>query len=141
MEEIYRFSLHHNVVRVSDIAACLDVTMPSVNNAIRKLSGENYLVYKRYKELVLTSKGRRVGKFLVDRNHILQRFLKMIQSDCDINAEAEAMEHYLTLPTIRAMESLLDFMEKHPECYHSFLSHYRCRREQGFGLQDGYQGD
>src|SRR5690606_1958050 len=98
------------------IAACLDVTMPSVNNAIRKLSSENYLVYKKYRELVLTSKGRRVGKFLVERNRILQDFLKVIDSECDIKAEAEAMEHYLTLPTIRAIESLVDFFKKNGEC-------------------------
>lgn len=138
LEEIYRFSLHSDVVRVSDIAACLDVTMPSVNNAIRKLSGENYLIYKRYRELVLTNKGRRVGKFLVERNSILQKFLKVINSNCDIKAEAEAMEHYLSLPTIRAIESLLDFMEDNQVCHDKFLKHCQYRQEKGLGLVDGY---
>lgn len=138
LEEIYRFSLHNDVVRVSDIASCLDVTMPSVNNAIRKLSSENYLIYKRYRELVLTDKGRRVGRFLVERNSILQAFLKVIDSNCDVKAEAEAMEHYLTLPTIRAIESLVDFFEKNNNCRQKFLEHCRYRMERGLGLVDGY---
>jgi len=139
LEEIYRFSLHHDVVRVSDIATCLDVTMPSVNSAIRKLSNENYLVYKKYRELVLTKKGRQVGKFLVERNSILQKFLKVIDSDCDIKAEVEAMEHYLTLPTIRAIESLVDFFKNNQECRYEFLKHCDHRKEKGLGLIDGYR--
>jgi len=138
LEEIYRFSLNSEVVRVSDIATCLDVTMPSVNNAIRKLSNENYLVYKRYRELVLTDKGRRVGKFLVERNTILCNFLKVINSDCDIKAEAEAMEHYLTLPTIWAIESLVNFLENNTECEQEFLKHFKDRKDKGLGLVDGY---
>lgn len=139
LEEIYRFSLHNDVVRVSDIASCLDVTMPSVNSAIRKLSSENYLIYKKYRELVLTEKGRRLGKFLVERNSILQEFLKVIDSRCDVQAEAEAMEHYLTLPTIRSIESLVDFLRQNEDCRQKFLAHCRHRTEEGLGLVDGYQ--
>lgn len=139
LEEIYRFSLNNNVVRVSDIAACLDVTMPSVNNAIKKLSDENYLIYEKYKELVLTAQGRKLGNFLVNRNSILQRFLQVINSNCDIKAEAEAMEHYLSLPTIWAIESLVDFFDQNIEIAQQFLQHSQQRKQQGLGLVDGYQ--
>lgn len=139
LEEIYRFSLKNDVVRVSDIAACLDVTMPSVNNATRKLSSENYLIYKKYRELVLTDKGRKLGQFLVERNSILQKFLRVINSGCDIKAEAEAMEHYLSMPTLWAIESLVDFFEHNSDCAQRYLQHFQQRKEQGLGLVDGYQ--
>jgi len=139
LEEIYRFSINNAVVRVSDIANCLNVTMPSVNNAIHKLSNANYLIYKKYKELVLTDKGLILGKFLVERNNILQSFLRIINSQCDISAEAEAMEHYLSLPSIRAIEDLLDFMEKNRKCYKEFLTHCKHRRNKRIGLLDGYE--
>lgn len=138
LEEIYRFSIENYVVRVSDIASCLAVSMPSVNHAIRRLSNEGYLVYEKYKELVLTAEGRHLGKFLVERNTILQNFLQIINSQCDIRAEAEAMEHYLSLPTIRSIENLLDFMQENQECYEHFLEHCHYREEQGLGLPDGY---
>jgi len=139
LEEIYRFSLNNDVVRVSDIAACLDVTMPSVNNATRKLSSENYLVYKKYRELVLTNKGRKLGQFLVERNTILQKFLHVINSSCDIKDDAEAMEHYLSLPTIWAIESLVDFFEHNSNCAQQYLKHFQQRKEHGLGLVDGYK--
>ncbi len=139
LEEICRFSLSHDVVRVSDIAACLDVSLPSVSSAIRKLSREEYLKYKKYKEVVLTDKGRRLGRFLVERNRILQDFLRIIQSECDIPAEAEAMEHYLTLPSIRSIENLVDFMSSHPECYKKLVVFCLQRNRQDPGLANGYE--
>ncbi|MCF8010234.1 MAG: transcriptional regulator MntR [Clostridiales bacterium] len=139
LEEIYRLLQNNDAARVSDIAACLDVTLPSVNNAIHKLSEKDYLIYKKYRELVLTDKGRRLGKFLVERNSILQRFLQVIDSKCNINAEAEAMEHYLTLPTIRSIENLLDFLENNIECREKFEKHSRYRENKGLGLVNGYK--
>lgn len=138
LEEIYRFSLQNKVVRATDIAACLNVTLPSVNNAIRRLSQENYLIYKRYKEVELTAKGKNTGHFLVERNRILRDFLDILEVDCDPAQEAEAMEHYLSLPSIRAFESLLDFFKTHPDCLNDYLDHCRTRQEQGLGLKDGY---
>jgi len=138
LEEIYRFSLTNYVVRVTDIAACLDVSLPSVSSAIRKLSRDNYLAYRRYKEVVLTDKGKRLGRFLVERNRILQDFLRMIRSECDVSAEAEAMEHYLTLPTIRSIENLVNFMSVHPECYQKLIEHFTERKRAGKGLMNGY---
>lgn len=138
LEEIYRFSLSHDVVRVSDIAACLDVSLPSVSSAIRKLSRKEYIKYMRYKEVILTDKGRRLGRFLVERNRILQEFLRMIRSECDIPAEAEAMEHYLTLPSIRSIENLVNFMSRHPECYEKLVKYCVEAQKAGPGLLGGY---
>ncbi|MCL6634352.1 MAG: DNA-binding protein [Peptococcaceae bacterium] len=138
LEEIYRFSQANNVVRVSDIAACLKVSMPSVTNALRRLNHENYLTYKKYKEVILTARGRRLGRFLVERNRILREFLEIIGSGCDVPAEAEAMEHYLSFPSIKAIESLVDFMRTHPECREKFYRYCQIKREKGGGLENGY---
>ncbi|HZK43132.1 MAG TPA: iron dependent repressor, metal binding and dimerization domain protein [Syntrophomonadaceae bacterium] len=140
LEEIYRFSLYNDIVRVTDIAKCLDVTMPSVSNAIRRLSRKGYLVYRKYEDLVLTDKGERLGRFLVERNQILQDFFLLIESKCDVAKEAEAMEHYLSLPTIRAIQHLIDFLQIHTDSYERFLNHYKCREEHGLGIIDGYNG-
>ncbi|HZJ85350.1 MAG TPA: iron dependent repressor, metal binding and dimerization domain protein [Syntrophomonadaceae bacterium] len=138
LEEIYRFSLDNKTVRVSDIANCLEVTMPSVNNAIRRLSIEGYLIYEKYQDLLLTSKGEKLGYFLVERNRILQDFLILLNSKCDIGREAEAMEHYLSLPTIKVIEHLIAFMQVNPDCYTQFLKHSYIREKQNIGLVDGY---
>lgn len=129
LEEIYRLSVTNPVVRVSDIAACLKVSLPSVVKALRKLKQLKVIEYERYKTINLTKMGREMGKSLVERNSTLQEFLLLIQSQCDIGAEAEAMEHYLSRPTIEAIEKMMEFMKENPDCYLKFQQ-FKQRKKQ-----------
>jgi Mn-dependent DtxR family transcriptional regulator len=122
LEEIFRFSLSLDTVRVTDISNRLKVALPSVTKALYKLRDHNYIKYERYGEIQLTDKGKEYGLYLVTRNHLLQEFLALICSKCNFAAEAEAMEHYLSRPTILAIQSLVAFMKTNPECYNSFLN-------------------
>jgi len=121
LEEVCRISQHSNTVRVTDISNKLNVSLPSVTKAFQKLRDQHYIIYQPYGEIELTDKGQELGSFLVKRNQLLQEFLELICSNCDIAAEAEAMEHYLSRVTILAIQSLVAFMKVNPECYDSFL--------------------
>lgn len=114
LEEIYRISQRGDAVRVTDIAACLNVSLPSVTRALQRLDENQYINYRRYKGILLTEKGKELGHFLVERNRIIREFLKLIDSQCDVAAEAEAMEHYLSLPTVKAIINFVKFSESHP---------------------------
>ena len=114
LEEIFRINQSGETVRVTDIAACLNVSLPSVTNAIKKLSESNYIKYRPYRDIVLTEKGKELGSFLVERNRIIQEFLILIGSRCNVVAEAEAMEHYLSLPTITAIINFVKFFNDNP---------------------------
>ncbi|MCT4620367.1 MAG: DNA-binding protein [Marinisporobacter sp.] len=122
LEEIYRLSLIKSEIRVRDIAEKLNVSSPSVVKALRKLHDASYIIYKKYEGIHLTKEGKKLGSLLVKRNHVLQQFLSVINSPCDVEAEAEAMEHYLSPPTIWAIEKLVEFMKKDPETMKKFES-------------------
>ncbi len=128
LEEIYRISESGELIRVTDVAACLNVSLPSVTNALKKLAENNYIKYRPYKDIVLTDKGKDLGRFLVERNRIIREFLNLIGSECDPAAEAEAMEHYLSLPTLTAIINFVKFTEQYP----LWLEEYRkfCRIEK-----------
>jgi DtxR family Mn-dependent transcriptional regulator len=130
LEELYRFSLSNDVVRVTDISRKLNVSLPSVSKALRKLKAGQYINYQRYGIINLTDKGRKTGNFLVERNKILQEFLTLICADCDIAAEAEAMEHYLSKETIRSIQLLVTFMQDHTTCYQIFLEHVANKEQE-----------
>ena len=115
LEEIYRFQNQLGYIRITDIAEKLDVSLPSVNKAVKILSKKGYLDYIPYKNIDLTEKGAELGQFLVERNKMLQQFLEVIGSDCDKEEEAEAIEHYLSRETVKAMTSVVKFFNKHPE--------------------------
>lgn len=120
LEEIYRFSLSLDNVRVTDISNRLKVAMPSVTKALYKLRDQNYIKYERYGEIQLTDKGKEYGLYLVTRNQLLQEFLALICSKCNFAAEAEAMEHYLSTATIDAIKTLVEFMKNNPSWQQAF---------------------
>ncbi|NLI93308.1 MAG: DNA-binding protein [Peptococcaceae bacterium] len=120
LEEIYRFSLSLDTVRVTDISNKLKVALPSVTKALYKLRDQNYIQYERYGEIQLTDKGKEYGSYLVNRNQLLQEFLALICSKCNFAAEAEAMEHYLSTATIDAIKILVEFMKSNPSSLQAF---------------------
>lgn len=128
LEEIYRISQRGETVRVTDIAACLNVSLPSVTKALHRLNAAEYINYRRYKDIILTDKGKVFGHFLVERNRIIQEFLTLIGSQCDVAAEAEAMEHYLSLATLNAIMNFVKFVNKHPVILHEYKTF--CRQRQ-----------
>lgn len=115
LEELYRLSLNKKEIRIKDIADCLKVSMPSVVKGLKKLDKQGYIVYRPYEEIKVLDKGSKRGRFLVERNRILREFVRVIGSDCDAKQEAEAMEHYFTISTIKSIEKLVRFFEKNEE--------------------------
>ena len=111
LEELYRLKINNKEIRVKDIAHCLDVSMPSVVNGLRRLGRLGYIIYEPYEKIGITEKGRKKGKFLVMRNKILKDFIEVIKSDCDSEKEAEAMEHYLSISTIKCIEKMVAFLK------------------------------
>lgn len=120
LEEIYRFSLSLDTVRVTDISKKLKVALPSVTKALYKLRDESYIKYERYGEIKLTEQGKEFGYYLITRNQLLQEFLGLICSKCNFTAEAEAMEHYLSTATIDAIKTLVEFMNGNPSWQQAF---------------------
>lgn len=115
LEEIYRFSVELGFIRITDVANKLDVSLPSVNKAVKLLSKKGYLDYIPYKNIDLTNKGAKLGKFLVDRNKMIQSFLTVIGSKADKEKEAETIEHYLSKETVNAMTMVVEYFEKNPD--------------------------
>ena len=54
---------------------------------------------------------------------MLQEFLILIHTNCDIAAEAEAMEHYLSDATIRSIQAIVTFLNNNPEWHKVLLEH------------------
>lgn len=128
LEELYRFSLSQNAVRVTDISKKLNVSRPSVTNALSKLRARGFISYQRYGLINLTEKGNHLGRYLVERNALLQDFLKLICSECNPADEAEAMEHYLSKSTIDSIQCLVAFMKSNPDIYQQFMQYMKAAK-------------
>jgi DtxR family Mn-dependent transcriptional regulator len=76
------------------IARELRVSLPSVSEMLRRLDGMGFLKYEPYKGAVLTQKGKAVGKGVLRKHRLIERFLYRIGlPGRKIHQEACKLEH------------------------------------------------
>ena len=115
IERIYLLIEDKGYARVSDIAEALAVHPSSVTKMVQRLDRDQYLVYEKYRGLVLTPKGKKLGKRLVFRHELLEDFLKVIGVDVkNIYSDVEGIEHHLSWDAIDRIGDLVQFFEEDP---------------------------
>ncbi len=117
LEKIYQLVEKKGYARAADIADALEVNPSSVTKMIQKLDKDDYLIYERYRGLILTDKGKKVGKKLVERHYVLEEFLRIIGVDDEerVYRDVEGIEHHLSPKSILAIETLVEFLKDHDE--------------------------
>lgn len=117
IEQIYMLIEDKGYARVSDIAENLQVHPSSVTKMVQKLDRDQYLNYEKYRGLVLTSKGKKVGKRLVYRHELLEQFLQIIGVNKEnIYEDVEGIEHHMSWNSIDRIGDLVQFFEENPQC-------------------------
>ncbi|WP_439442785.1 transcriptional regulator MntR [Listeria aquatica] len=117
IEKIYSLILNKGYARVSDIADELFVHPSSVTKMVQKLDKDEYLVYEKYRGLVLTPKGNKAGKRLLERHALLEEFLRTIGvREEHVYEDVEGIEHHLSWNSIDRIGDLLQFFKEHPDC-------------------------
>jgi len=113
IEEIYLLIDLKGYARVSDIAEELDVHPSSVTKMVQKLDKDDYLIYEKYRGLILTDKGKKIGERLVFRHELLERFLEVIGVDEDkIYDDVEGIEHHLSWNSIDRIGDLVAYFKE-----------------------------
>ena len=116
LERIYKLIDEKGYARVSGIAEGLEVHPSSVTKMIQKLDKDEYLIYEKYRGLVLTNKGKKVGKRLVDRHQLLEEFLGLIGVQQEyIYNDVEGIEHHLSWDSITRIETLVEYFRRDEE--------------------------
>jgi Mn-dependent DtxR family transcriptional regulator len=115
IEQIYNLIEEKGYARVSDIAEALAVHPSSVTKMVQKLDKDEYLIYEKYRGLVLTAKGKKIGKRLVYRHELLEQFLRIIGVEEDkIYNDVEGIEHHLSWNAIDRIGDLVQYFEEDP---------------------------
>lgn len=115
LERIYKLIDEKGYARVSDIAEGLEVHPSSVTKMIQKLDKDSYLIYEKYRGLVLTTKGKKMGKRLMERHDLLESFLSIIGvQEENIYKDVEGIEHHLSWDSITCIETLVEYFRRDP---------------------------
>ncbi len=110
LETILFIFEQNGIVRVTDVAARMEISKPSVNKAINTLKKQELVSHERYGHLHLTQSGEEIAKTIAKRHLMLKKFLVEIIGVCEEVAEHDAclIEHAISPETAHKMEEYVD---------------------------------
>ncbi|MBX7210577.1 MAG: transcriptional regulator MntR [Verrucomicrobiaceae bacterium] len=112
LEQIHNLIEAKGYARAADIAANLRVSQASVTNMIQKLDAGGYLIYERYRGVVLTDAGRKIGQEIARRHEVLTRLLAGFGIDsATVHHDVEGMEHHISRQTLEVLTLLMEELE------------------------------
>ena len=107
LEMILRLSEKDGAVRISQLAAGLNVKPSSASKMADNLKSHGLIDFEKYGSIKLTLKGEQLAKYLIHRHSILNQLLCAINQSEDELEQVEKIEHYLSPKTILNIENFL----------------------------------
>lgn len=121
LERIHDLIEAKGYARAVDIAGSLDIQQPSVTKMLQKLHEQGYVLYEKYRGLVLTDSGAKVARSVKFRHDVLMRFLNMLglQGEQTLT-DVEGIEHHVSRETINRVSDFVKYLEEHPDVLKDF---------------------
>lgn len=119
LEMVYRLCLEQQSTRINKLSKSLNVRPSSASKMVSKLVELGLLKYDKLDCILLTNQGKSIGKYLLERHHIVESFFKLIGSNSPLK-EAELVEHMLCPSTVYRIKALIDFFDKNPIILENF---------------------
>ncbi|WP_027390505.1 metal-dependent transcriptional regulator [Chrysiogenes arsenatis] len=102
LEAIYTLTQRDHVARTRDIAKNLNVKMPSVTSALKKLSEHGLVNYDPYQYITLTDQGEKLAKQTLQKHRALTIFFQRVVALNEEMASRLAcqLEHHIDMKTL-----------------------------------------
>jgi DtxR family Mn-dependent transcriptional regulator len=107
--EMVSFLSDEGRVRVTDIAARLGFSKPSVLTGLRLLEEKGLIKHEHYGSVSLTEKGRKLAGEIRERHVLIKTFLEKKLGVCEETAEKDAckMEHVVSEETFEKLKAFV----------------------------------
>ncbi len=96
LEAIYRKEKKGENATTKEIAKELNITEASVSEMLRKLAKNGFIEHTPYGHAILTVKGKEIGKNILRKHRIIEKFLTLIGVKRKIHEEACKLEHVVS---------------------------------------------
>lgn len=109
LKAVYVLQQQSERVSTNALADALNVKAPSVTDMARRLEGEGYLDYQKYRGVALTEKGHTVAMRVLRRHRLIELYLmeELGYELHEVHQEAEVLEHHVSDRFIEAIEHKL----------------------------------
>jgi len=111
---IYRLQRKGRNVRVKELADELNVTLPSVIDALKRLSKAGLVNYNRYSKVTLTENGKKSAILIINKEEIFYEFFREILGIEDERAREDArwIEHGVSWESAERLKLFIDFLRE-----------------------------
>ncbi|WP_252224330.1 iron dependent repressor, metal binding and dimerization domain protein [Clostridium sp. ZBS2] len=128
LEMIYRCSLEESSIRLNKIAQMLNVRDSSASKMMKKLGDLALINYEKYGVIELTENGITLGKYLLDRHIIIEKFLKYLGGKDEVLIETELIEHVISSETVENIKMLNMFFEDNKDVLDKYNEFKKCNK-------------
>jgi DtxR family Mn-dependent transcriptional regulator len=113
LEAICEICEEEKVARVTDLASHMDVSLASVNYALKALGEAGLVKHKKYGYIELTEKGNAIGQAIYRKHKLIRSFLINVLNVDEGVADKDAcgIEHVVSEETCDKMNSYLKSKE------------------------------
>ena len=115
LEQIHQLIEAKGYARAVEIAANLGVSQASVSAMIQRMDAEGFVIYEKYRGIILTDKGREIARHIIERHEVLTRLLRRFGIDEEtIYNDVEGMEHHISSQTLGVLTMITEELESNP---------------------------
>ena len=115
LEQIHQLIETKGYARAVDIAANLGVSQASVSAMIQRMDAEGFVIYEKYRGIILTDKGREIASHIIERHEVLTRLLRRFGvNEETIYNDVEGMEHHISRQTLGVLTLITEELEENP---------------------------
>ena len=116
LKALFNLSAEKGEVSPNEVSKQLGIKMPTVNSMMKKLAEKKLVIYKSYKPIRLTEKGKKEAGLIIRKHRLTEMFLVQ-QMDFgweEVHEIAEQIEHLQSPVFFEKMDALLGFPKIDP---------------------------
>jgi DtxR family Mn-dependent transcriptional regulator len=109
LKALFSLSNEENEVSVSDLSQALEVSNPTANSMVKRLSEKGWVEYQKYKPIKLLPAGLKVAAAIIRKHRLTEMYLveKMGFGWEEVHAIAEQIEHIHSPAFFNRMDEIL----------------------------------
>lgn len=108
LEMIYRYTRHSNSITIKELSSKLNVRPSSASKMIGRLKEYDLVIFEKYGDIFLSHNGKMLGKYLLWRHNILEKFFKHLNKEKYRLEQVEKIEHFIDHDTIINMQKFIN---------------------------------
>ncbi len=110
LEMLTRHMMEKGYMRIGALAEQLHVRPSSASKMSARLRELDLIQFEKYGLITLTEKGLRLGRYLLWRHKVLNRFFCWLNGSENQLRQVERVEHFMEPETLRRLEALMEHL-------------------------------